>query len=157
MQGRDCVVANNNTQYESVFCNSSFPAICVIEQNHIHKLDSLGNDGSWRHLLVKSDFATNYSFKIPTVHPESAGLKVKLLRSGGTDVLVESEHLNYDREDSMLKFKCDVSGKSGGRDLVYSWLKDGVYLGNNGSVRTVQNSYFLNVSIVLIVFYYCVQ
>ena len=66
-------------------------------------------------------------------------LKVKLVKieNGEESELPGSAHLNVDRNDTMIMFKCDVSGHTGRRPLVYSWIKDGVYLSNNRSVYKI--------------------
>ena len=81
-------------------------------------------------------FLFSISFLTLTENEESTFLKVKLLKieNGVESELVDSVHLNVDRNDTMLMFKCNVSGHSGRRSLVFSWIKDGVYLSNNRSV-----------------------
>lgn len=86
-------------------------------------------------------------FSIFTALPSLGDVQVKLaIDSTDFSVYDGTNHLEIDR-NSNLRLKCNVI-YSGSRNLEYSWLKDGVYLENNTTVRsflqplsTIQDDY----------------
>ncbi|KAK4020543.1 hypothetical protein OUZ56_002508 [Daphnia magna] len=105
---RDCVVVNQRMLYESVDCYDSFPLICAININRKNELSNLDLPQGVIRVEMEAD---------PKDFQQS----------------IVANHLEVYRNETNLMLRCKVT-YDGTRKLEYSWIKDGIFLGNNNSI-----------------------
>ena len=98
VRGKDCVVTDSRNKYESVFCNSSYPAVCVLERVQGPQLDSLSKFGHY--MVVFITLIAPWFFTLGL--PETTTLKVKLELGGSNHTWINEIVRRNGRRNSFL-------------------------------------------------------